>query len=153
MTDLSMFHSNAEVHSTQIGSNAKVAQFCVICEHAKVGVDANIGSHCFIDNGVVIGDRVILKSGVQLWDGIKIGNDVTVGPNVSFASAAFSNSSQASLEPIHTVLEDGVSIGGGATLVAGITVGRGALVAAGSVVTKSVPAYTIVKGNPARVSG
>lgn len=157
MTDSSLIHASAEVHSQHIGVNTHVSQFCVVCEDAKIGVDTKVGSHCYIDNNVVIGDRVTIKSGVHLWEGISIGDDVTVGPNVSFANAPFSNatseSSNTASESVHTVLEDGVSIGGGATLVAGITVGKGALVAAGSVVTKSVPAYTMVKGSPARVSG
>lgn len=153
MTDSLFIHPTAEVHSKQIGANSKVWQFCVIFEQAKIGTDANICSHCLIENSVVIGDRVTIKSGVQVWDGITIGDDVFVGPNVTFANDKYPKSKQHLDEPVKTNIEDAVSIGGGATLVAGITIGKGALVAAGAVVTKSVPAYTIVKGNPARVSG
>lgn len=153
MTDSMFVHSSAQVHSKQLGRNSTVAQFCVICEQAKIGQDVSIGSHCFIDDNVVVGDRVTIRSGVQLWAGVLIGNDVMIGSNVSFATASPSSPNLASSEFLHTSLEDGVSIGGGATLSAGITIGKGALVAPGAVVTKSVPAYTIVKGNPARVDG
>lgn len=153
MTDSLFIHPKAEVHSKQIGANSKVSQFCIVLEQAQIGTDANIGSHCLIENSVVIGDRATIKSGVQIWDGVTIGDDVFVGPNVTFANGKYPKSNQHLGEPVDTVLEDGVSIGGGATLVAGITIGKGALVAAGAVVTKSVPAHTIVKGNPARVSG
>lgn len=153
MTDSLFIHPTAEVHSKQIGANSKVWQFCIIFEHAKIGADANICSHCLIENDVVIGDRATIKSGVQVWDGVSIGDDVFVGPNVTFANDKYPKSKQHLSEPIKTSLEDGVSIGSGATLVAGITIGKGALVASGAVVTKSVPAYAIVKGNPARVSG
>ena len=153
MDDSLFIHPTADVRATQIGANSRIWQFCVVFEHAKIGADANICSHCLIENKVVIGDRATIKSGVQLWDGISVGDDVFIGPNVTFANDKYPKSKQCLSEPIETILEDGVSIGGGASLVAGITIGKGALVAAGAVVTKSVPAYTIVKGNPARVSG
>ena len=130
-----------------------MSQFCVICEHAQIGSDVSIGTHCFIDNQVIIGNHVTISSGVRLWSGVSIGDDVTIGPNVSFVNTSSVNRSHNLSKPTHIIVEEGVSIGGGATLVSGITVGKGALIAAGSVVTKSVPAYTIVKGNPGRVSG
>jgi UDP-2-acetamido-3-amino-2,3-dideoxy-glucuronate N-acetyltransferase len=153
MTDSLFIHPTAEVHSKQVGANSIVWQFCIIFEHAKIGTDANICAHCLIEDNVVIGDRATIKNGVHIWDGVTIGDDVFVGPNVTFANDKYPKSKERLGEPVKTNLEDGVSIGGGATLVAGITIGKGALVAAGAVVTKSVPAYTIVKGNPARVSG
>jgi len=152
-TESLFIHPTAEVHSKQIGANSKVWQFCIIHKHAKVGAGADIGSNCLIENDVVIGDRATIKSGVQVWDGVTMGDDVFVGPNVTFANEKYSNSKPHLGAPITTHLEDGVTISGGATLLAGITIGKGALVAAGAVVTKSVPAYTIVKGNPARVIG
>lgn len=153
MTNSLFIHPTAEVYSLQLGANSRVAQFCVVSKHAQIGIDANIGSHCLIENDVEIGDRVTIKSGVLVSDGAKLGNGIFIGPNVTFASAQYSKSQSHASERTKTIIEDEVSIGGGATLVAGITIGKGALVAAGSVVTKSVPAYTIVKGNPARVSG
>jgi len=148
-----LIHPTAEVHSKQIGANTQVSQFCVIHEEARIGSDANIGSHCLVENDVVIGNRTTIKSGVQVSDGIIIGNDVIVGSNVTFANEMHPKKTPRLHELLVTTLEDGVSIGGGATLMTGITIGKGALVAAGAVVTKSVPAYTIVKGNPAHVSG
>lgn len=152
MTDSSSIHPSAEVYSKHIGADVKVSQFSVILENAKIGAKVSISSHCFVENDVLIGDRVVIKSGVQILDGVSIGDDVVIGPNVTFANNSV-EPKPLQTNPVTTVLEDGVSIGGGATLLAGVVIGKGALVAAGSVVTKSVPAYTIVKGNPARVSG
>ena len=153
MTDSSSIHSTSEVLSTQLGANLTVAQFCTISEQAKIGADTSIGPNCLIENNVIIGDRVVLKGGVQIWRGVTLGNDVYVGPNVTFANGQSHESEQHSNEPASIIVEDGVSIGGGATLMAGITIGEGASVAAGAVVTRSVPAHTIVQGNPAQVSG
>lgn len=149
MTESLFIHPTAKVASKQIGENSTVGPFCVITEGAKIGEHAFIGANCLIQDKVSIGQRVSIKGGVQLWDGVTIGDDVNIGPNVTFAFGDDINNN----DKQEVYLEDGVSIGGGATLLAGITIGAGASVAAGAVVTSSVPAYTIVKGNPARVTG
>lgn len=146
-------HSTSIVDSDDIGSDVSIAPFCVISEHAKIGNGVSIGAHCLIDNNVVIGNRATINNGVQIWDGVTVGDDVFIGANVTFTSKQYSKPQIDGLKPLKTVLEDGVSIGGGATVLTGIRLGRGASVAAGAVVTKSVPAHTIVKGNPARVIG
>ncbi|MCH7891717.1 MAG: N-acetyltransferase, partial [Gemmatimonadetes bacterium] len=105
----------------------------------------------FIENDVVVGNRVTLKSGVQLWDGIRIEDDVFIGPNVTFTNDPFPRSKQYPERFLKTVIEQGASIGGNATLLPGITVGEGAMVGGGSVVTKNVPAHAVVRGNPARI--
>lgn len=153
MNDSVFIHPTADVQSKQLGANSRVWQYSVILEGANIGQEAHICSHCLIEDGVKIGDRATIKSGVQVCRGITIGDDVFVGPNVTFVNDLYPKSKQQLGEPVKTVIEDGVSIGGGAALLAGITIGKGAMVAAGAVVTKSVPAHTIVKGNPARVSG
>jgi len=153
MTESLFIHPTADVHAKQLGVNTKVWQFCIIAGQVAIGDDTTICSHCLIADDVLIGDRVTINSGVQIWQGTRIGSDVFIGPNVTFANDSHTRLEPSSAEHPNTKLEDRVSIGSGATLVAGITIGEGASVAAGAVVTKSVPAYTIVKGNPARVSG
>jgi len=125
----------------------------IILEDVNLGNDVKIGAHCLVENNVVIGNRTTIKSGVQIGKDIAIGDDVFIGPNVTLANDHHLELDHNWSEPMNTLIEDGVSIGGGATLVAGITIGKNALVAPGTVVTKSVPAFTIVKGNPGRVSG
>lgn len=146
-------HPLADVQTQNIGLNTRIWQFVVVLPEAKIGADANICSHCLIENDVVIGDRVTVKSGVQLWDGIRIGNDVFIGPNASFTNDRFPRSHQRPERFLETSIHDGASIGAGAVILPGITIGANAMVAAGAVVTRSVPPNAVVVGNPAKIVG
>jgi len=144
-------HHTADVQSVNIGAGTRIWQFCVVLPGAVIGRDCNICSHCFIENDVKIGDRVTIKSGVQLWDGLRIGDDVFIGPNVTFTNDRFPRSRQYPERFLITTVESGASIGGGAVILPGVTIGQGSMVGAGAVVTHSVPPWTVVVGNPARV--
>lgn len=146
-------HATAEVKSAAIGDGTRIWQYVVVLPEARIGRNANICSHCFVENDVVIGDRVTIKSGVQLWDGLRIGDDVFVGPNVTFTNDKFPRSKVHPKNFLNTRIENGASIGGGAVILPGLVIGVGAMVGAGAVVTKSVPPYAIVTGNPARIVG
>ncbi|MFQ7901481.1 WxcM-like domain-containing protein [Stutzerimonas degradans] len=146
-------HPLADVQAKNIGDNTRIWQFVVVLPEAIIGVDANICSHCLVENDVIIGDRVTVKSGVQLWDGLRIGDDVFIGPNVSFTNDRFPRSRQHPDKFLETKIQNGASIGAGAVILPGITIGSKAMVAAGAVVTRSVPANAIVVGNPARITG
>lgn len=152
MTDL-FIHSLADVQSTQIGKGTRIWQFAIVLSGAQIGADCNICSHCFIESDVLIGDRVTIKNGVQIWNGVRIGNDVFVGSNVSFTNDSFPRSRQIPEKFLVTTVENGVSVGAGATILPGLTIGRNAMVAAGAVVTKDVPPNAIVMGNPAQITG
>lgn len=144
-------HPLADVQSTHIGLNTRIWQFVVILPGARIGADCNVCSHTLIENDVVIGDRVTIKSGVQLWDGLRIEDDVFIGPNVTFTNDPFPRSKQYPHAFAVTTVKAGASIGGGATILPGVTIGKSAMVGAGAVVTKSVPDYAVVVGNPARI--
>lgn len=148
---MTMIHPLSDVQSARIGANTRVWQYVVILPGAVIGQDANICSHCLIENDVIVGNRVTVKSGVQLWDGISLEDDVFVGPNVTFTNDPFPRSKQYPESFPRTVVKQGASIGANATILPGITIGEGAMVGAGSVVTKDVPPHTLVVGNPARV--
>jgi len=148
-----MIHPTADVQTSAIGKGTRIWQFVVILPKATLGDDCNICSHCFIENDVVLGDRVTVKSGVQLWDGLRVGDDVFIGPNATFANDKFPRSREHLVNAMETVIEDGSSIGAGATVLPGIRIGRRAMIGAGAVVTRSVPANAIVVGNPARIVG
>jgi acetyltransferase-like isoleucine patch superfamily enzyme len=139
------------VHSKNVGPNTRIWQFVVILPAAQIGQNCNICSHCLIENDVIIGNCVTVKSGVQLWDGLRVGDDVFIGPNVTFTNDKYPRSQNPEFKPLMTWVEDGASIGGGATILPGIRIGAGATVGAGAVVTKDVPAGATVVGNPARV--
>jgi UDP-2-acetamido-3-amino-2,3-dideoxy-glucuronate N-acetyltransferase len=146
-------HPTADIKARSIGDRTRIWQYVVILEGASIGNDVNICSHCFIENDVVIGDRVTIKSGVQLWDGVRIDSDVFIGPNVTFTNDKFPRSKIYPESFVSTRIERCASIGGGAVILPGVVIGTAAMVGAGAVVTKSVPPYAIVVGNPARITG
>jgi UDP-2-acetamido-3-amino-2,3-dideoxy-glucuronate N-acetyltransferase len=143
-------HDSADVSCEDIGQGTRIWQFCVILAGAKIGAECNICSHVLIEGDVTVGDRVTIKSGVQLWDGLRVGNDVFIGPNATFTNDLFPRSKQYPERYLETIIEDGASIGAGAVILPGLTIGTEALVAAGAVVTRSVAAKSLVRGNPAR---
>ena len=153
MADLSpaFVHKLADVQATSIGPGTRVWQFVVILRGAKIGRDANICAHVFIENDVIVGDRVTIKSGVQLWDGIRIEDDVFIGPNVTFTNDPFPRSKSFPEAFSPTIIERGASIGANATILPGVTIGAGAMIGAGAIVTKSVPAHAVVAGQGAAV--
>lgn len=146
-------HALADVQSIDIGNGTRIWQFVVILPGARIGKDANICSHCFIENDVTIGDCVTIKSGVQLWDGLRIADNVFIGPNVSFTNDRFPRSREKPERFLKTTIHDGASIGAGAVILPGLEIGRNAMVAAGAVVTRSIPPNAIVVGNPAKIVG
>jgi UDP-2-acetamido-3-amino-2,3-dideoxy-glucuronate N-acetyltransferase len=148
-----MIHPTSEVHSNNIGDGTSIWQFCVILERAKIGRNCNINCNVFVENDVEIGDNVTIKPGVQIWDGIKIGDHVFIGPNVTFTNDLVPRSKVYPDKFTKTIIEEGASIGANSTILAGNFIGRYSFVGAGSVITKSIPSFTIWYGNPAKCKG
>ena len=153
MTAKYFVHELARCESEHIGDGTRIWAFVHVLPQAIVGRDCNLCDHVFLENDVIVGDRVTVKSGVQLWDGLRVGDDVFVGPNVSFTNDAFPRSKHHPSTFRATTIEPGASIGAGATVLPGIVIGRRAMVGAGAVVTRDVPPFSIVVGNPARIVG
>src|SRR5688572_11729982 len=153
--DNSIFiHEKAIVESGDtIGAKTRIWAFAHVLPGATLGEDCNICDSVFIENQVHIGDRVTIKCGVQVWDGITIESDVFVGPNVTFTNDRFPRSKQYPEKFLQTVIHTGASIGANATILPGIQIGAHSMIGAGAVVTRDVPAYAIVVGNPARIHG
>lgn len=146
-------HSHALVESTAIGEGTRVWAFTHILPGAVVGRDCNLCDHVFVENDVRIGDRVTVKCGVQLWDGVTLENDVFIGPNVTFTNDKYVRSRVRPERFARTVVKQGASLGANATILPGVVVGCHAMVGAGAVVTRDVPDYAKVVGNPARITG
>lgn len=146
-------HQHALCESTRIGKSSRIWAFAHILPGAVIGCECNICDHVFIENDVQIGDRVTVKCGVQLWDGLRIEDDVFIGPNATFTNDRFPRSKAYPEKFAETVICKRASIGANATILPGITIGQNAMVGAGAVVTKSVPPYAIVAGNPAKIIG
>lgn len=146
-------HSHAIVETTNIGKNTRIWAFAHILPGAIIGEECNVCDQTFIENDVTVGNRVTIKCGVQLWDGITVEDDVFIGPNATFTNDAFPRSRQYPEQFIRTTIRKGASIGANATILPGLNIGQYAMVGAGTVVTKDVPPFAIVVGNPARIIG
>lgn len=146
-------HPLSDVHSSKIGDNTFIWQFSVVLKHATIGENCNINCHTFIENDVVLGNNVTVKAGVYLWDGLRVHDNVFIGPNATFVNDTRPRSKQYPDSFSTTVIEKGASIGANATILGGVTVGAYSMIGAGSVVTKNVPSFSLVIGNPARIVG
>lgn len=146
-------HPQGICGSSNVGDGTTIWAFTHVLPGAVIGRNVNLNDHVFVENDVIVGDRVTVKSGVQLWDGIRLQDDVFVGPNVTFTNDRLPRSKQYPESFLETVVEQKASIGGGAVILPGVRIGQSAMVGAGAVVTRDVPAYAIVVGNPARIIG
>jgi len=146
-------HALGLCESTSIGPGTRIWAFAHVLPGAQIGADCNICYHVFIENDVILGDRVTVKCGVQLWNGLHIESDVFIGPNATFSNDRFPRSKEYPDRFEMTHVERGASIGANATILPGLRIGMRAMVGAGAVVTRSVPPYAIVVGNPARIVG
>lgn len=129
------------LYGCEIGDQTKIGAFVEIQKNAKVGKNCKISSHTFICEGVTIEDDVFIGHGVTFI------NDSY--PRATAADGRLQTEADWKVEP--TLVKKGASIGSGVTVLANVTIGERAIVGAGSVVTKDVPAETIVAGNPVRV--
>lgn len=138
----------------EIGEGTKIWHFCHIMSGAKIGSNCSLGQNVNVGGKAVIGKGVKIQNNVSIYDRVEIEDDVFCGPSMVFTNVINPRAFvERKTEYKKTVLKKGCSIGANATIVCGVTIGEYALVGAGSVVTKDVPPYSLVYGNPARVHG
>lgn len=142
-------HPNALCESENIGKNTRIWAFAHILKGAVIGEDCNFCDGTFVENDVIIGNRVTVKNHISIWDGVRIEDDVFLGPNCTLTNDLYPRS-KAFLPHITTLLKQGSSIGANATIICGNTIGKYAMIGAGAVVTKDVPDFALMVGNPAR---
>lgn len=145
-------HKSSYVETSDIGEKTNIWQFSVILENVVIGHNCNICAHTFIENNVSIGNNVTIKSGVFLWDGIKIDDNVFIGPNASFTNDLYPRSKKKS-EIVYTSIKNGASLGANCSILAGLTIGKYSMIGMGAVITKDVPDFALIYGNPGKIKG
>lgn len=139
-----------------IGDGTKIWHFSHVMAGCTIGEDCNIGQNVVIAPRVRIGNRVKIQNNVSVYEGVELEDEVFCGPSMVFTNVTTPRSGtprNTASDYVPTTVKRGASIGANATIVCGHTIGEYAFVGAGSVVTKDVPAYAMVYGNPARVRG
>ena len=145
-------HETANIaENVEISEGTKIWMNSQLRENVKIGKNCIISKDVYIDIDVKIGDGCKIQNGVYVYKGVEIEQDVFLGPNVTFTNDKLPRAFINNWEVTKTKLRQGVSIGANATIICGITLGEYCMVGAGSVVTKSVPPYSLVVGNPAKV--
>jgi acetyltransferase-like isoleucine patch superfamily enzyme len=157
-----LIHPSAIVETENIGQGTRIWAFSHIMPDVSIGGNCNIADHCFIESGAVIGDNVTIKNGNMICEGVTLNDGVFVGPHVTFTNDLYPRSQRlfqakerySSREwLVSTLVKPGASLGAGAVILGGITIGEFSMVGAGAVVTRTVPAYALVVGNPGRIRG
>lgn len=148
-------HETAVIDSgCDIGDGTKIWHFTHIMPQCKIGRNCNIGQNVVVSPDVVLGDNVKVQNNVSIYTGVTCEDDVFLGPSMVFTNVSNPRSAvnrRGNYE--RTLVKKGASIGANATIVCGNTIGRYAFIGAGTVVTKDVPDYALVVGNPGRQMG
>lgn len=140
----------------EIGEGTKIWHFCHVQPGAKIGKKCVLGQNVNVANDVTIGNFCKIQNNVSIYEGVTLEDYVFCGPSMVFTNILNPRCKYPQVGKefyIPTLVKEGASLGANSTIVCGITIGRFAFVAAGAVVTKDVPDFALVKGNPARISG
>jgi UDP-2-acetamido-3-amino-2,3-dideoxy-glucuronate N-acetyltransferase len=137
-----------------IGKNTKIWHFSHIMPDCIIGEACNIGQNVVVSPGVILGNNVKIQNNVSIYTGVICEDDVFLGPSMVFTNVINPRSAvNRKNEYAKTIVRKGASIGANSTIVCGHDIGRFAFIGAGAVVTKTVPDYALVVGNPARQIG
>ena len=154
MADYFVHESSYADDGCTIGPGTKIWHFTHVMTGARIGARCNIGQNVVVSPDVVIGDNVKIQNNVSLYTGVILEDDVFCGPSMVFTNVTNPRSHVSRKHEYRTTLvKKGASIGANATVVCGHTIGRFAFIGAGAVVTRDVPDYALVLGNPARIAG
>ncbi|PHN01510.1 acyltransferase [Flavilitoribacter nigricans] len=138
----------------RIGAGTRIWHFCHIMEGAIIGANCSLGQNVFVASGVEIGRGTKVQNNVSIYTGVICEEDVFLGPSVVFTNVRNPRSAISRKEAYQkTLVRRGATIGANATVICGNQIGRYAFIGAGSVITKDVPDYALMVGNPARQTG
>ena len=138
----------------RIGRGSKIWHFCHLMPECRIGENCSLGQNVFVAKGVELGNNVKVQNNVSLYEGVICEDDVFLGPSMVFTNITNPRSAVVRKgQYAQTYVERGASIGANATIVCGHRIGAYAFIGAGSVVTKDIPPFALVVGNPARQLG
>jgi UDP-2-acetamido-3-amino-2,3-dideoxy-glucuronate N-acetyltransferase len=138
----------------EIGENTKIWHFSHILKNTRIGRGCSFGQNVVAGPNVIIGNNVKVQNNVSIYDGVELGDDVFCGPSMVFTNVINPRSAVSRKNEFRrTVVGRGASMGAHCTIVCGTTIGEYAFIGAGAVVTKDVPPYALMVGNPARQRG
>jgi UDP-2-acetamido-3-amino-2,3-dideoxy-glucuronate N-acetyltransferase len=138
----------------EIGEGTKIWHFSHVMPRARIGRRCNIGQNVVVSPDVVIGDNVRIQNNVSVYTGVVLEDDVFCGPSMVFTNVVTPRSHVSRKDEFRpTLVKKGATLGANSTIVCGHTIGRYAFVGAGAVVTRDVPDYAMVVGNPGRIVG
>lgn len=148
-------HETAVVDAhCEIGAGTKIWHFTHIMSGCKIGEGCNFGQNVVVSPDVVLGNNVKVQNNVSIYTGVQCEDDVFLGPSMVFTNITNPRSAVVRRgQYAKTLVKRGASIGANATIVCGNDIGEFALIGAGAVVTKNVPAYALLVGNPAKQIG
>jgi UDP-2-acetamido-3-amino-2,3-dideoxy-glucuronate N-acetyltransferase len=137
-----------------IGDGTKVWHFSHVMSGSAIGKNCNLGQNVVVSPGVSLGNNVKVQNNVSVYTGVICEDDVFLGPSMVFTNVVNPRSAIVRKDQYKkTIVRKGASIGANATIICGNEIGAFAMIGAGSVITKSVPAYALFIGNPARQIG
>ena len=137
-----------------IGDGTRIWHFCHVSSGARLGERCNLGQNVFVAGKVTVGNNVKIQNNVSVYDEVVLEDDVFCGPSMVFTNVINPRSHVVRKnEYKRTLVKKGATIGANAVIVCGNTIGQYAMIGAGSVVTKDVPDFALVLGNPARHAG
>jgi UDP-2-acetamido-3-amino-2,3-dideoxy-glucuronate N-acetyltransferase len=155
MPDRFFIHPTAIIdEDVSIGEGTKIWHFSHVMKGSKVGSNCTIGQNVFIGAGVVLGNNVKVQNNVSLYTGVICDDDVFLGPSCVFTNVINPRSAVARKDQYRkTHIGKGATIGANATILCGHIIGPYAFIGAGAVVTRDVPPYALITGNPAKQTG
>ena len=140
--------------NVKIGDGTKIWHFSHVMSNSEMGKNCNIGQNVVISPGVKLGNGVKIQNNVSVYTGVICEDDVFLGPSCVFTNVINPRSFiERKAEYKDTIIATGASVGANVTIVCGNNIGKYALIGAGAVVTKNIPDYALVMGNPARIKG